>query len=137
MRGSHLREAASGGETEIDLTPMLDVVFIMLIFFIVTASFVKEAGIDVNRPEAETAQRQESAPILVAVSAGNEIWIDRRRIDVRSIRANIERLSAENPKAGVVVQADNKSDTETVAAVIDAARAAGIYDVVLSTADGI
>ena len=137
MRRSHLREAAGGGDTEIDLTPMLDVVFIMLIFFIVTASFVKEAGIDVNRPEAETAQRQESAPILVAVSAANEIWIDRRRIDVRSVRANIERLSAENPKAGVVVQADNKSNTETVAAVIDAARAAGIYDVTLATAEGI
>ena len=137
MRGSHLREAASGGETEINMTPMLDVVFIMLIFFIVTASFIKEAGIDVNRPEAETAQRQETAPILVAVSASNEIWIDRRRIDVRSIRANIERLSAENPKAGVVVQADNKSHTKTVAAVIDAARAAGFYDVILSTVDSI
>lgn len=137
MRGSHLREAASGGETEINMTPMLDVVFIMLIFFIVTASFIKEAGIDVNRPEAETAQRQETAPILVAVSASNEIWIDRRRIDVRSIRANIERLSAENPKAGVVVQADNQSHTKTVAAVIDAARAAGFYDVILSTVDSI
>lgn len=120
---------------EIDLTPMLDVVFIMLIFFIVTASFIREAGIDVNRPDAETAQQQKSVSILVAVSSSNEIWIDRRRIDVRSVRANIERLRAENPKGTVVIQADNESNTETVAAVLDAAREAGAFDVILSTID--
>ena len=84
-------------ETEINLTPMLDVVFIMLIFFIVTASFVKEAGIDVNRPDAPTAVVQENANILVAINDRNEIWIDRRRVDPRAVRANIERLHAENP----------------------------------------
>lgn len=134
-RRSPISEAASSG-SEIDLTPMLDVVFIMLIFFIVTASFIKEAGIEVNRPEADTADKRENVTILVAVSADNEIWIDRRRIDVRSVRANIERLRAENPKGSVVVQADNKSHTEIVAKVIDAARAAGAYDVVLSTLEG-
>ncbi len=133
MRRSPLSRAAGSGDAEIDLTPMLDVVFIMLIFFIVTASFVKETGIDVNRPEAETAQRQDQVQILIAVSADNEIWIDRRRIDLRSVRANIERMRAENPSSGVVVQADNKSDTEMVVGIIDAARAVGIYDVILST----
>ena len=88
---------------------MLDVVFIMLIFFIVTASFIKEAGIEVNRPEASTSQPKDNVNILIAVNATNEIWMDKRRIDVRSVRANIERLHAENPKGAVVIQADNKS----------------------------
>ena len=124
---------AAEEEAAIDLTPMLDVVFIMLIFFIVTASFIKEAGIEVNRPEAETSQPKKNVNILVAVSATNEIWLDKRRIDVRAVRANIERLHAENPKGAVVIQADNKSNTETVAAVLDAAREAGVYDVSLAT----
>ncbi len=134
MRRTAINRAVQDESAEIDLTPMLDVVFIMLIFFIVTASFVKETGIDVNRPEAETAQRQDQVQILVAVSADNEIWIDRRRVDLRSVRANIERMRAENPNSGVVVQADNKADTEMVAGIIDAARAVGIYNVILSTA---
>jgi biopolymer transport protein ExbD len=122
-------------EAQIDLTPMLDVVFIMLIFFIVTASFIKEAGIEVNRPEASTADPKENVNILVAISATNEIWMDQRRIDARAVRANIERLHAENPKGAVVIQADNESNTETVAAVLDAAREAGVYDVSLATDD--
>jgi biopolymer transport protein ExbD len=122
-------------EAQIDLTPMLDVVFIMLIFFIVTASFIKESGIEVNRPEASTADPKENVNILVAISATNEIWMDQRRIDARAVRANIERLHAENPKGAVVIQADNESNTETVAAVLDAAREAGVYDVSLATDD--
>ncbi len=92
-----------GSEEEINLTPMLDVVFIMLIFFIVTASFIKEAGIDVNRPEAATPDLQDNANILIAISENNEIWIDRRHIDPRAVRANIERLHAENPNGVVVI----------------------------------
>jgi len=126
-------KAAVEDEAQIDLTPMLDVTFIMLIFFIVTASFIKESGIEVNRPEASTSQPAENVNILVAISATNEIWMDQRRIDVRSVRANIERLHAENPKGAVVIQADNESNTETVAAVLDAAREAGVYDVSLAT----
>lgn len=129
------RNAAAEEGSEIDLTPMLDVVFIMLIFFIVTASFIKEAGIEVNRPEASTATKKENVNILVAVSATNEIWIDKRRVDKRAVRSVIERMHAENPKGAVVVQADNESNTETVAAVIDAARAAGVFDVSLATED--
>jgi len=114
---------------DINITPMLDVVFIMLIFFIVTASFIKEAGIDVNRPDAPTAERQEDANILVAISANDEIWIDRRLIDPRAVRANIERLHAENPKGSVVIQADRKSTNEMLVVVMDAARQAGVYNV--------
>ena len=120
-------------ESEINLTPMLDVVFIMLIFFIVTASFVKETGIEVNRPQAKTAETKDNASILVAINDNNEIWIDRRRIDIRSVRANIERLHAENPQSAVVVQADNHANVKTLTAVVDAARDAGVYDVSVAT----
>lgn len=127
------KQVAAEDEAQIDLTPMLDVVFIMLIFFIVTATFIKEAGVEVNRPEASTAQPKDNVNILVAINANNEIWMDKRRIDERAVRANIERLHAENPKGAVVIQADNKSQTETVAAVLDAAREAGVFDVSLAT----
>ncbi|MFN2287600.1 MAG: ExbD/TolR family protein [Chromatocurvus sp.] len=127
------RQVAAEDEAQIDLTPMLDVVFIMLIFFIVTATFIKEAGVEVNRPEASTAQPKDNVNILVAINATNEIWMDKRRVDQRAVRANIERLHAENPKGAVVIQADNKSNTETVASVLDAAREAGVYDVSLAT----
>ncbi|MFC6440760.1 biopolymer transporter ExbD [Bowmanella sp. JS7-9] len=116
-------------EANIDMTPMLDVVFIMLIFFIVTASFVKEAGIDVNRPDAATAVAKPRANILVAISDKGEIWINKRQVDVRAVQANIERLHAENPQGTVVIQADRKSTTEVLIKVMDAARAAGIEDV--------
>lgn len=114
---------------DIDLTPMLDVVFIMLIFFIVTASFVKEAGIDVNRPEAATAVKKERANILIAISDKGEIWINKRRVDIRAVQANVERLKAENPQGSVVIQADQKSTTDTLIKVMDASRAAGVFDV--------
>jgi len=116
-------------EAEIDLTPMLDVVFIMLIFFIVTASFIKEAGIDVNRPDAPTAQKVEDANILIAISPNDEIWIDKRLIDPRAVRPNIERLHAENPKGSVVIQADKKSTNEMLVVIMDAARQAGVYNI--------
>ena len=114
---------------DINITPMLDIVFIMLIFFIVTASFVKESGIEVNRPDAPTAVKQEKANILVAISARNEIYIDRRRVDPRSVRANIERLHAENPQGSVIIQADEESNTKTLIGVMDSARAAGVFNV--------
>ncbi|AOT10689.1 MULTISPECIES: ExbD/TolR family protein [Pseudoalteromonas] len=114
---------------EINMTPMLDVVFIMLIFFIVTASFVKEAGIDVNRPEAATAVKKQRANILVAISDKGEIWINKRQIDIRAVQANIERLKAENPQGSVVIQADKKATTEILIKVMDASRAAGAFDV--------
>ncbi len=115
---------------EINLTPMLDVVFIMLIFFIVTASFVKEAGIDVNRPDAPvTETRPEDANILIVIDGNDDIWIDRRVIDPRAVRANIERLHAENPKGSVVIQPNKRSTNKMLVQIMDASRSAGVYNI--------
>ena len=119
-------------ESEVNLTPMLDVVFIMLIFFIVTASFVKEAGIDITRPPAATAERKERGNILVAITKDNQIWIDRRQVSPQALRANIERLHAENPQGSVVIQADEKSQNGLLVRVMDAARLAGVSSVALA-----
>jgi len=116
-------------ESEVNLTPMLDVVFIMLIFFIVTASFVKEAGIDINRPDAATATKKEKGNILVAISAEGQIWIDRRQVDPRALRANIERLYAENPGGSVIIQADEESTNKRLVQVMDAAKLAGVKNI--------
>lgn len=116
-------------EAEINMTPMLDIVFIMLIFFVVTASFLKESGVDVSRPQASTAVRKEHGNILVGITAGDEVWIDRHRVDVRAVRANIERLHAENPEGAVVIQADKDAKTGLLVQVIDQARMAGVADV--------
>tara|TARA_B100000900_G_scaffold382240_1_gene369292 strand:- start:36 stop:452 length:417 start_codon:yes stop_codon:yes gene_type:complete len=115
------------------LTPMLDVVFIMLIFFIVTATFIKQAGIEVLRPDALTAEQKPTVAILIAVGPTGEIWIDKKRVDPTSVRAHIERLHSENPKGGLVVQADRKSTNEKLMAVLNAARAAGMREVAIST----
>ena len=106
-------------ESDIDITPMMDVVFIMLIFFIVTATFVKESGIDVTRPDAQTATKQNRVGILVAINEYNEIWINRREVDINAVRANIERLHAENPQGGAVIQADKNAQTGTLVEVMD------------------
>lgn len=116
-------------ESEINMTPMLDIVFIMLIFFVVTASFLKETGVDVSRPQASTAVRKEHGNILVGITASDEVWIDRRRVDIRAVRANIERLRAENPEGAVVIQADKAAKTGLLVQVIDQARMAGVADV--------
>lgn len=120
-------------DDDVNLTPMLDVVFILLIFFVVTATFIKEAGIDVNRPDAMTDRPVDLAGILIAISADDEIWIDGRSVDARALRANIERLHAENPKGGVVIQADGQSTNNRFVQVMDAARQAGIYDIAIAT----
>ena len=133
MRDHHLLETQEEEENEINLTPMLDVVFIMLIFFIVTASFIKEAGLDVNRPDAPvTESKPEDSNILVMITANNEIWIDRRLIDPRAVRANIERLHAENPDGSVVIQPNKKSTNKILVIVMDAAREAGVYSISLA-----
>jgi biopolymer transport protein ExbD len=117
-------------EEEIDLTPMLDVVFIMLIFFIVTATFVKEVGIDVNSPDKnQNVKDADKQSIVVQITSRDRIRIRGRDIDFRSVRANIERLHAENPDAPVVVQPHPDSTTEIMIHVMDAARQAGIYNV--------
>ncbi|MAJ11414.1 MAG: biopolymer transporter ExbD [Thiotrichales bacterium] len=119
-------------ESAIDVTPMLDVVFIMLIFFIVTATFVKEAGIDVSRSAAETAVAQNKAHILVAIDSKNSIWVDKREIDLRAVKPNIRRLISLNPHGTVLVQADKASYTDTLISVMDEIRAAGVTNIAIS-----
>ena len=116
----------------IDLTPMLDVVFIMLIFFIVTTTFIREAGIEINRPSAQTAQKQERVNILVAIAPNGEIWIDGQRVDIRGLRAAIETLRGKDPDASVVVQADRDARAGLLVEAMDQARLAGVRNVAVS-----
>jgi biopolymer transport protein ExbD len=126
MRRSILDKRNAEDEEGINLTPMLDVVFIMLIFFIVTASFIKEAGIEVDRPNAKTAVNKKNANILVAINANNEIWMDRKRVKPQGVRGQIERMHAENPEGSVIIQADKDSHSETLMTVMAAARDAKV-----------
>ncbi len=120
-------------DNEVNLTPMLDVVFIMLIFFIVTASFVKESGIDVTRPDASQQQQETNKrSILISITSSNEVWIQKRRVDVRAVRANIERLLAETPESGVVIQAAESAENGTFVRVLDQARMAGAGSIAIA-----
>ena len=126
MRKRHSR---TDEESAVDMTPMLDIVFIMLIFFIVTTSFVKESGVTVSRPTAESAVEDKKGNIMVAIKPNGEIWIDKRSVDVRSVRANVEKLRAESPESGVVIQADTDSRTGLLVQVMDQIRLAGISNI--------
>ncbi|PIE71348.1 MAG: biopolymer transporter ExbD [Deltaproteobacteria bacterium] len=121
-------------EQQIDLTPMLDVVFIMLIFFIVTTSFVKETGIDVNRPSAATAEKKVKGNILIAIRPSGEIWLDKRQIDIRSVRANIQRLKAKFPGSSVIIQSDTDAKTGVLVKVMDQIRLAGVQNISIAAA---
>ena len=134
MRESLAEQLNEEEEVEINHTPMLDVVFIMLIFFIVTAVFVKDPGVEVNRPVAMTAFVPEKGSIFIAVTSQNEIWVDKRSVGPEGVRAAIERLHTENPEGGVVIQADSAAANEFVINVMDAAKAAGINDVTIAAA---
>ncbi len=116
-------------DNELDLTPMLDVVFILLIFFIVTTSFVKETGIDINRPTASTAEKKSKANILIAINASGDIWIDNREIDIRAVRANIQQLKARYPKSSAIIQSDQNARTGRLVKVMDQVRLAGIKNI--------
>ena len=120
-------------ESEINMTPMLDIVFIMLIFFIVTATFVKEAGIDVLKPPAETGEKKPLANILIAVSPEGTIWVERREVELAGLKAVIEKLFAENPKGSISIQADEKAPAPVIIDIIERAREAGVYQVSVST----
>jgi biopolymer transport protein ExbD len=132
MRESIEEELSQEEETEINLTPMLDVVFIMLIFFIVTAVFVKEPGIDIDRPTATTATAPQGGSIYVAISPQGEIWIDGDETELSGVRLAIERLHSENPEAGLVIQSDARARNEQLIAVMDAAKAAGLSEIVVA-----
>ena len=132
MRRSLINQAVEETE-EPNITPMLDVVFILLIFFIVTANFIKEPGLEINRPDSETSEITENAAILIAIGAAGEIYMDGRRIDVRQVKANVIRLIAENPQGSVVIQADVKSTAEKIVAVMDEVREAGVVDISIAS----
>ena len=130
-RGAASQANQDGGE--IDLTPMLDVVFIMLIFFIVTAVFIKEPGVEVLRPETQVRDQVKNQNILIAIDAMNTVWIDRKKVDDRAVKNVIERLHADNPLGAVVIQADGGSNAAAYALVWDAAKDAGVVDIHLAT----
>ena len=130
---SRLRRKRSADDTEVNLTPMLDVVFILLIFFIVTASFIKEYGIDVNRPDSSQKQEEsDKQNILIRITKNGDVWIQRRRIDIGAVRANVERLLAENPEATVVIRAADKSKNGTFVRVMDQAQLAGAINIAMA-----
>ena len=113
-------------DAAIDMTPMLDIVFIMLIFFIVTTVFVKEAGIEVNKPDASRAFLHKNANIFIAITEDGDVWLDKREVSVDSVRANLERLLTEQPTDYVFIQADIKAKHGVVVEVMDQVKAAGI-----------
>ena len=126
VRRSFRRNSKTEG---INMAPLIDMVFILLIFFMVTTSFVKETGIDVQRPTASTAALKEKGNILIGVSADGLVFLDRKQIDIRSVRAHVERCVAENPEGAVVIVADKASHTGVVIQVMDQCHLAGATNV--------
>lgn len=133
MRRFAWNDNETADESTIDVTPMLDVVFILLIFFLVTASFVRESGIEVERPEATTAESRDNAAILIAIDDSDAVWIDGRQVGTDSITGIVARLHSENPRGSVVIQADAETSTRTLVAAMDATRRAGVADIALAT----
>ncbi|MDA0338875.1 MAG: biopolymer transporter ExbD [Proteobacteria bacterium] len=132
MTRNHSRNDDEG---DINLTPMLDIVFIMLIFFIVTATFVKETGLKVEKPVAVTAEPEILASILVAVSEEGEIWVERRPVELGALRSVIAALFAENPRGAMSIQADADSPARVIVDIVEEARLAGVQNIIVSTVD--
>lgn len=131
---SRRHAAEEGDETGIDLAPMLDFVLNLLIFFIITTSFIKEAGIVVNKEQALTAESKETGNILIAIRPNGDIWMDKRRVDVREVRPMIERLHVERPEDTVVIIADKESNTGMLTQVMDQVKLGGVSEVSIATA---
>jgi biopolymer transport protein ExbD len=136
MRLRKHRHQEHTSETGIDLAPMLDFVLNLLIFFIITAVFVKEVGLTVSRPNSATAEQKQSGTILIAIRESGEVYIDKRVVDVRAVRANIERLHAQKPEDPVVVVAEKGSHTGILVQVIDQVRQGGVQNVSISATNG-
>jgi biopolymer transport protein ExbD len=117
---------------EVNMAPLIDMVFILLIFFLVTTSFVKETGVEINRPAASTAVSKEKSNILIGITSDNRVFMDKREIDVRSVRANVERALAENPEGGVVIVADKESSTGIAIKVMDGCKLAGAKNLAIA-----
>ncbi len=130
------RHATQEEETEINITPMLDVVFIMLIFFIVTTSFIKETGIDPNRPEAETAIANAHGNILIAISEFDQVWMNKNQVDLAQIRAMVESAVAEIPESSVIIIADEKASTGILIDLMDQVRLGGVANIMVAAEEG-
>ena len=130
------KHATQEQDAAIDMTPMLDIVFIMLIFFIVTTSFVKEAGFEVNRPPAQTAIEQTRGNVMIAISETGAIWMQKREIPVEQVRLLVEQAKAENPEGSVVIIADEGAPTGVVVQVMDQARMGGADQVAIAAEEG-
>lgn len=127
---------ANNKNLELNIAPLIDMVFILLIFFLVTTSFLKETGVDISRPTASTAVSKTKTTILIGVTKDNTIHIDRREVDIRAVRANVERALAENPEGSVVIVADKASLTGLVINVMDACKLAGAQNVSIAAGRG-
>ena len=132
MKRSRSQQAPAIG---LNMTPMIDMVFILLVFFVVNTSFVKETGVEIERPSAKSAVKQEQANILIAVTREGEIWIDKKRVDIRALRGHIEQMHAESPEGSVVVLADTKTPAGIVMQVVDQARLVGISKVAVAATE--
>ncbi|MFW5488705.1 MAG: ExbD/TolR family protein [Desulfovibrio sp.] len=117
------------GSDEINMTPLIDMVFILLIFFLVTTSFVREAGIEVNRPSAQSAETKEKTNLLVAVAADGQVFIEGKHVDIRAVRARMQRFLADMPQGSVIVVADKDASTGATLAVLDNCRMAGVKNI--------
>jgi biopolymer transport protein ExbD len=129
------RAVSESAGDDINITPLMDIVFIMLIFFIVTSTFVKEPGVEINRPEAQTAKQRKLAAILVAVTEDNKIYINKDEIPLEAVKTNVEKLKAENPKGTAVVQVDRNANSRYLVEVVNQIKAAGVDEVAVSTED--
>ena len=123
-------------DAELDMTPMLDVVFIMLIFFIVTTSFVREPGIDPQRPPAETAEEKSRGNVLIAISVTGEIWMDKRAVELSEVRAMVEAILSENPESSAVIIADEGTDSGILIDLMDRIQAGGIGSISIAAEPG-
>ncbi|MGJ8664400.1 MAG: ExbD/TolR family protein [Marinicella sp.] len=132
MKKRHFHE----DEAEINITPMLDVVFIMLIFFIVTTSFVKETGVDISRPSSSQAKQVKKGNILVAIKEDGVIWINKQEVDLRAVRSRVEKMHAENPEASAVIIADRGSRTGDLVEVMDQIKSAGVASISIAAEKG-
>jgi biopolymer transport protein ExbD len=124
------RKKRQAEEGDVNVTPLLDIVFIMLIFFIVTATFIKEPGVTVQRPPANTAEEQRLVSVLVAIDSNNRIWINREETQLEAVRVAVERLRRENPRGSAVIQADGNADSEYLIEVLQQIRDAGVQETV-------
>lgn len=130
MRHSHTEQETTAAN--VNLTPLIDMVFILLIFFMVTASFTKESGIEVDRPSAQTTIRQEQASLIISVNKEGEVWIDNKHVDIRAIRSHIEQLHAQNPEGTVIIMADKNALTGATIDVLDQVRLSGVSNVAIA-----